>query len=169
MKYKIFKKILIFTFIALISDRLYALKIYRPANSKDLNDIPCYLKIENEKGEDVTNTAATVYYSYVDQPNTLYKYRKSYYLTGAMIMTLYLKPGKYRFSFYTPIDKQFEPHKKNFVWESNYFYYNTENPLNVMFLSPVVNDNGFYIGEWYLDYKAPKYYQFTKPYIRKDD
>lgn len=157
------KKICIFILLNLIPFAFYSLTIYRPANSSIFNDIPSYIKIEDENGNDVTYTAATYYYSYIDKPKILYKYKKSLFITGAMDMHVYLKKGKYRISFYTPKEKQFDPYKTDKDWNSNYFYYNTENPLNVLFLSPTANENGFYNGGWYLDYKAPKYFKFTIP------
>ena len=66
-------------------------------------------------------------------------------------MHLKLKKGKYKISFYTPINKQNnwtypKSDTKPFQWESNVFEYNTENPIKVIFLVPTANDNGIYNG-----------------------
>ena len=81
-----------------------------------------------------------------------------------MAIHLNLKPGKYNFSVYTPKEEQFYstiPNKNQ--WESNIFSYSTENPLKVIFVYPEANENGFYTGRWKIDYKAPKFWKFTKP------
>ena len=80
-----------------------------------------------------------------------------------MIMHTLIKPGKYNITVYTPKDKLFNAeieYKKD--WNSNTFYYNTENPTKVIFISPTVDENGFYNGNWWIDYKAPKFWKFTK-------
>ena len=45
---------------------------------------------------------------------------------------------------------------------SNTFYYDTNNPTKVIFVMPTADENGFYDGGWYIDYKAPKFFKFTK-------
>ena len=79
-------------------------------------------------------------------------------------MYLLLQPGKYKISVYTPKDQQYlaKIENKN-EWTSNVFEYDTENPAKVLFVSPTANDNGFYNGGWHIDFKAPKYFKFTKP------
>ena len=82
-------------------------------------------------------------------------------------MHLNLKPGVYKISVYTPQ----ETHQyvtelssvKDGMWDSNRFEYNSENPVNVIFVSPTANENGFYNGGWFIDYKSPSFYKFTKP------
>lgn len=117
--------------------------IYRPENTGTMNDIRCFLKLEDEDGNDVTHQNCRA---------------DKYYISGGMAIHLELKKGRYKISFYTPKDKQ-----NNFVyptagtrpfeWKSNVFEYNTENPAKVIFLYPTMNDNGFYNGGWFIDYK----------------
>lgn len=164
------KKKFILLIIFLIFSQLHALIIYRPVNNGDMNDIKCYLRILDEKDNDVTYTAARVYYAWIDQPHKYYSYKKKYYLMGGIAMHVNLKPGKYKITVYTPKDAQngFECENKD-TWESNTFYYNTENKLNVLFVSPTANDNLFYNGGWYLDYKAPKFRNYTFPHIQNSE
>ena len=121
----------------------YTLIIYRPQNNGIINNIRCFLKLEDEEGNDVTHQNCRA---------------DKYYISGGMAIHLELKKGRYKISFYTPKDKQ-----NNFVyptagtrpfeWKSNVFEYNTENPAKVIFLYPTMNDNGFYNGGWFIDYK----------------
>lgn len=167
----------------------WSLIIYRPYNNGDLNTIRCWLKIEDEQGNDVTYSAVrSAKYEWVNgdrvktykkqpgfssvfNPNVtspLYDYERTYYLSGGMAMHLNLLPGKYKFSFYTPEVRQFPynseiPCDNKGQWNSNIFEYNTDNPTNVIFVSPTANDNGFYNGGWWIDYKAAEFYKFTKP------
>ena len=159
--------------------------IYRPDNSEILNDVRCWLKLEDaQTGEDVTYTKAKANYEFVadrkkapirdttsisrmfkytgEAPS--YNYKKSYYLSGGMAMHLLLQPGKYKISVYTPKDHAIYVQTENKGnWTSNVFEYDTENPTNVIFVSPTANDNGFYNGGWHIDYKAPSFYKVTKP------
>ena len=81
-----------------------------------------------------------------------------------------LKPGKYNITVCTPKDKTYPVVTSNKEdWTSNVFYYDTDNPTNVIFVIPTANENGFYNGGWYIDYKAPKYFKFTKPIIKEQD
>ncbi len=141
--------------------------IYRPENSSSMNEVRCWLKIEDEQGNDVTYTAAKGSYAWASTPTEFTNYQKSYYLSGGMIMHLYLKKGRYTFSVSTPKDSQY-PLKINPPkdWTSNRFEYDTENPAKVLFVYPAANDNGFYTGEWVIDYRAPKFYKFTKPLMK---
>lgn len=160
------KKIFLYLFLLLLFSQLHALIIYRPINNGDMNDIKCYIKILDENDNDVTYSATKVFYAWIDQPHVYYSYKKSYYLLGGIAMHVYFKPGKYKISVYTPKDAQ-----NGFIcenqeeWVSNTFYYNTENKLNVLFVSPTANDNVFYNGGWFLDYKAPKFRFMTIPHI----
>lgn len=140
-----------------------SLIIYRPDNVGVLNDIRCFLRLEDEEGNDVTYTTTTVTASYewMSNPDIIRNYKHTYFLSGGMAMHLKLKKGRYKISLYTPVDQQnnftyAEADAKPFQWESNVFEYNTENPTKVIFVSPTRNDNGFYNGGWIIDYRAPK-------------
>lgn len=79
-------------------------------------------------------------------------------------MHLFLKPGKYKISVYTPSDKQWPSKVENKEkWVSNVFEYNTENPAKALWIVPTANENGFYDGGWWIDYKVPEWFKFTKP------
>lgn len=169
------------------SDRItfnkWALIIYRPENNGELNTVRCWVKLEDQDGNDVTYTAVrSAKYEWVngDRPlytsqpgfssifdrnvtSFLYNYRRSYYLDGGMAMHLNIKPGKYKITVYTPADKtnMFECENRG-QWESNVFEYDTENPAKVIFVCPTANENGFYNGGWWIDYKAPKFFKHTQ-------
>lgn len=205
MKYKcfLFTFLLIFSFYPLFSQELqnqnisqenlthnkWSLIIYRPVNTGDMNLVRCWLKIQNQEGQDVTYQVAKASYEWVNgdrvksytstppinsifQPNItspLYQYQKTYYLSGGMAMHLILKSGKYKISFYTPADKNNMYETENpGEWISNTFDYDTENPAKVIFLCPTANENGFYNGGWWLDYKAPKFFKYTIPLMQKE-
>ena len=141
--------------------------IYRPENSSTINEVRCFLKIEDMDGNDVTKDAIRkVTYEWVSNPRIQYTYKKKLYLSGGMAMHLNIKPGKYNISVYSE-PKDYEFVEFNFDnkgnWESNVLYYNTDNPTKVIFIYPTANDNGFYNGGWVIDYYAPEYYKFTKP------
>lgn len=160
--------ILLFFFFCIIL-QANALIIYRPENSEDINEVRCYLKIEDEEGNDVTYSACKAYYAWYYAPEKLIKYQNKYYIDGGMACHVYLKTGKYKISVYTPKSfvSNFDlPDNLKKDWTSNYFEYNTENPVNVIFITPTANENGFYDGSWIVDYKAPKYFKFTRPYRR---
>jgi hypothetical protein len=142
----------------------WSLIIYRPENSYHINEIPCYIKFEDAiTKEDVTFSKIKANYSWASNPKDGYNYKKSYYLYGGMIMHCLLKPGQYNITTFTPKDKLFNAEIENKEdWNSNTFYYNTENPTKVIFISPTVDENGFYNGNWYIDYKAPEFWKFTK-------
>lgn len=148
----------------------WSLIIYRPDNSAQINEIRCFLTIKDAlTGEDVTYKKAKANYAWISEPKRAFEYQKSYFLSGGMAMHLLLKPGKYAITVKTPVKEQlgFKISEKNEAkdWESNTFYYNTENPLKVIFVSPTANENGFYNGGWWIDYKAPQYWKVTKPKI----
>lgn len=141
--------------------------IYRPENNGDLNTVRCWVKLEDaETGEDVTYKNATATYEWVSIPDVINHYQKTYYLSGGMAMHLQLKPGKYNITVYTPKDKTnlFTCDNKE-DWLSNTFFYNTDNPTKVIFISPTANENGFYNGGWHIDYKAPQFFKFTKSWM----
>lgn len=159
--------------------------IYRPQNNGEINEVRCYLQLLDENDEDVTFSSCSAAYEWIEnhydfgssqnlqeifsssrKKNVLYHYKKSYFLSGSMAMHLTLKPGKYKIRFYTPVDKQNNfsysiEGTKPYEWKSNTFEYDTQNPAKVIFVSPVVNENGFYNGSWHIDYKAPKYFKNT--------
>ena len=147
----------------------WSLIIYRPENSSGMNEIRCWLRlIDAETGEDVTYTKIKANYSWISRPKEGIPYQKTYYLSGGMAMHLLIQSGKYKISFYTPPESQngfpaADGTENARQWESNEFFYDTHNPAKVIFVSPTANENGFYNGGWYMDYKAPPYYQFTKP------
>lgn len=164
----------------------WELLIYRPENSGTMNNIRCWLKLEDENGNDVTYTKCKATYYYANNvvkdkkaetmqfgsifhhsaPRQVFNYQKTYYLEGGLVMYLLLKPGKYKISVYTPENQQYLSKVENkSEWKSNIFEYDTENPAKVIFVSPTANENGFYNGGWHIDYKAPEYYKFTKPQI----
>ena len=162
----------------------WELLIYRPENSGQMNKVRCYLKIEDEEGNDVTFSKCKATYYYANSlvknpkenskdfsaifnrsaPRTVFNYRKKYFLEGGLVTYLLLQKGKYKISVYTPSDQHFfvkTPESPE--WTSNTFEYDTENPLKVIFVSPTANENGFYNGGWFISAKAPEYYIFTKP------
>ena len=137
-----------------------SLIIYRPDNLPILNDIRCFLRLEDEGGNDVTYTACTATYEWMSTPDIIRHYKHTYFLSGGMAMHLKLKKGRYKISLYTPVNQQNnftypEADVRPFQWESNVFEYNTENPTKVIFVTATRNDNGFYNGGWIIDYKAP--------------
>lgn len=155
--------------------------IYRPRNSSNINLVRCWVKIENEQGEDVTYKVARGAYAYMDRPKELNWYQRAYFLEGGMACHLYLNKGKYKISVYTP-----KKHVQDFPiaenlrtdWDSDVFEYDSSkiensvdknyNPLKVIFISPTANENWFYLPHWNIDYKAPTYLKerdpkFTKP------
>ena len=148
----------------------WELIIYRPQNNGDLNYVRCWIKLEDaETGEDVTYTKAKATYEWASIPDRVNYYQKTYYLDGGMAAHLTLQKGKYNITVYTPKDKagyftSQNPCSNDGDWISNEFYYDTENPTKVIFVVPTADDNGFYNGGWYIDYKAPKYFKkFTTP------
>lgn len=142
----------------------WELIIYRPENSSQLNEIRCWLKIEDENGNNVLGTKASATYEWTSIPDVVNCYKKSVYLSGGMAAHLQLRPGKYRFSVSTPESElvNFSGNAKS-EWKSNVFEYDTENPAKVIFVVPEADDNGFYSGQWFIDYKAPKWFKFIKP------
>ncbi|MBQ3671579.1 MAG: hypothetical protein II921_08915 [Treponema sp.] len=169
----------ILIFLPLFFASANELIVYRPQNSENINEVRCWIQILDENGADVTYTKARAAYAWMDRPNTLYWYEKSFYVSGGMACHLYLdsKNGeKYKIRVYTP-----KKHVENFPipenlqtdWDSNEFEYDSNkvnnsaegnyNPLKVIFVSPTANDNGFYEPKWFIDYKAPEFWRVTKP------
>lgn len=148
----------------------WELIIYRPENSFHINNVRCFLKIQDENGNDVSYSKVSATYEWISNPNLINHFEKSYYLSGGMAIHLHLQKGKYRFSVYTPKSELVyfsgNPRLKEFEWQSNVFEYDTENPAKVIFVVPTADSNGFYNGTWLIDYKAPKWFKFTKPKIK---
>jgi hypothetical protein len=145
----------------------WELIIYRPENSSAINDVRAFLKIEDENGNDATSSVSATY-EWISSRGIVNRYEKSFYLSGGMAMHLLLAKGKYFFSFFSPeSETQFSSAENKNRWESNRFFYDTENPAKVIFLFPAADENGFYKGEWILDYRAPEFYKFTKPRISR--
>ena len=144
----------------------WELVIYRPLNKGDINDVRCYLVLEDaQTGEIVTKTALRkASYQYTSDLNTAYFYQRDPYLCGDMMMILNIKPGKYWISLWTPKDKAafLENPKPRRDWNSNRLYYNTDNPIKALFVRPTKNDNGFYDGSWEISTKAPQFWKWTK-------
>lgn len=166
----------------------WELLIYRPENSGTMNNIRCWLKLEDESGNDVTYSKCKATYYYANSvvkdrkaetmqfgsvfhrsaPRQVFEYQKSYFLEGGMVMYLLLKPGKYKISVFTPEDQQnLSKIENKSEWTSNVFEYDTEKPAKVLFVRPTANENGFYNGGWNIDFRAPEYYKFTKPKMKK--
>ncbi len=146
----------------------WELRIYRPINAGSMNDVRCFLRLEDSEGNDVTKTAIRkAYYKHAGSPDKNYSYKNKIYLTGGTILYLNLKSGKYKISVYTPPEYQYPYSKKSSGsdWSSNIFEYDTENPLKVIFVYPTANENSFYNGGWIINYKSPEFYEFTKPEI----
>ena len=138
-----------------------SLIIYRAENKGVMNDIRCFLRLQDMEGNDVMDTCCTATYEWVSIPNVVNQYKKKYFLSGGMAMHLKLKKGKYQITLYTPIDQQAnftysDPSIEPFQWESNTFIYNTDNPTKVIFVYPTYNQNGFYNGGWIIDYREHK-------------
>ena len=153
-----------------------SLIIYRPDNLGVLNDIRCFLRIQDEAGKDITydSSRITATYEWMSTPDIIRNYKHTYFLSGGMAMHLKLKKGRYKISLYTPVDQQNNfvypesgeeartalqsgvaeySQPQAFQWESNIFEYNTENPTKVIFVTPTRNENGFYNGGWIIDYR----------------
>lgn len=148
----------------------WTLIIYRPENSEQMNDVRCYVKFEDaETGEDVTYTKIKANYSWVSTPKIAHNYQRSYYLSGGMLMHINIRPGKYNITVTTPKNKNngFKT-SNNGDWTSNTYYYDTDNPLKVIFVMPTSNESGFYNGGWIIYHKAPEYFKFTKPVITEN-
>lgn len=175
---KFFKKTLVFLlFILTVSSFSFTqdkqelhhnpweLIIYRPQNKGDLNYVRCWIKLEDAlTGEDVTYTKAKATYEWASIPDRVNYYKKTYYLEGGMAAHLNLQKGKYNITVYTPKDQAAyftsqNPCSNEGDWSSNTFYYDTENPTKVIFVSPTSDDNGFYKGGWFIDYKAPHWHR----------
>lgn len=90
-----------------------SLIIYRPDNVGVLNDIRCFLRIQDEAGQDITYDTShiTATYEWLSTPDVIRNYKHTYFLAGGMAMHLKLKKGRYKISLYTPVNQQ-----NNFVY-----------------------------------------------------
>lgn len=146
----------------------WELIIYRPENSFHINQIRCRVSLEDENGNDVTRTSSSATYEWVSIPGIAHKYQGAYFLLGGMAMHLNLRSGKYKIKVFTlPEDLEGTNYANNDGWHSNDFFYDTQNPAKVIFVSPTANQNGFYDGGWKITAHAPKFFQFTKPAQKK--
>lgn len=149
--------------------------LYRPSNFGALDDIRCFLRIEDENGNDITYTQKCwANYSWIDMPRRRHPYQQSYFLTGGMAMHIHLVSGTYTFYLYTPVEEQHPLYlgalhiPTEGEWQSEPFVYDTnDKQLRVIFVSPTANQNGFYTGGWHIDYRAPRFYMYTKPYRKE--
>lgn len=156
--------ILLFTIFSKLA-AITPLIIYRSENDHPMNEVRCYIQIFDENNNDVTYSCGNAFYSWANIPGRYHAYKKRYYLTGGMAFHVNILPGKYKISVYTPKDEHYDINTENKeAWNSNTFEYDSDNPINVIFVAPTVNDNQFYNGGWTIHYKAPKFYKFTKPY-----
>ena len=160
--------VLIILFSSLFAE-LFAIKpliVYRPENDHPMNEIRCYIQITDDKGDDVTYSCGNAFYSWANIPGRYFAYKKKYFLTGGMAFHINILPGKYKITVFTPKDEHYQIEcENNGQWDSNYFEYDSENPINVIFVSPEVNYNQFYNGKWHINYRAPKFFKFTTPYL----
>ena len=59
----------------------WELIIYRPENSEDLNQIRCFLKIQDENGNDITKSEKVkICYEWVSIPGKAYYFKNKIYL-----------------------------------------------------------------------------------------
>ncbi len=142
----------------------YSLEIYRPENFGDMNEIPCIMHVYDMDGNDASDCITGISFSWYYDIRLLHRYYDGCF-TGGSVIHLSMKEGRYRISFSTPMEMQGEyADLTGKSWTSNDFIYNTKSPaLKVIFVSPTGDDNSFYTGGWYVDYRAPKFFKYTKP------
>lgn len=164
--------------------------LYRPENSQGLNDVRCWVKIlDAETKEEVTYSKISATYEWVSLTKKIHAdrselwgmlaphntavawpYQRTYYLSGGMAMHLRLPEGKYLISVSTPADQrgffEFETENKG-TWNSNEYYYDTDYPATVLFVTPTANDNGFYNGGWVVSFEAPKWFKAAIPIMEE--
>lgn len=149
-----------------------ALHIYRPENKSPLNTVPCLIRVTDLDGNDASAAVTHLSYNWYYELRHLDwrgepKRQNTYFngcFTGGVVVHLLTKPGIYRISVYTPAAYQQGLGDGERTWESNAFTYDTRNKPNVIFVSPTANDNGFFSGGWHIDHRAPRFWQYTKPY-----
>ncbi|HBG66592.1 MAG TPA: hypothetical protein DDW78_09000 [Treponema sp.] len=156
--------------LALCAGFAEALIVYRPENSGAVNTVRCYIRIEDEDGNDVTQEGTRGSYAWVTDPadrppKELHPYAGRYYLMGGIAAHIgFKRHGTYRITVYTPADEQqLSPAATGTEWVSNTFVYRTDSTLKVLFVSPTADEDGFYDGGWFLSYRAPPFYKVTKP------
>ncbi len=158
------------SFLAMIFSGLaFSLEIYRPENYGHMNDIPCLLEITDMDGNDASDKIISLnmswYYDMQTKPHWTHNYYKGCF-RGGSVLHLEMMEGTYLISVRTPVEMQDGMILENDgEWTSNSFEYKTGSPaLKVIFVSPTANQNGFYTGGWHVDYRAPKFFKYTKPY-----
>ena len=168
-----FLRFLVFAGSILLASPLFALQIYRPENKGALNSVPCLIRITDMDGNDASQSITHISYNWYyelrplnwrGEPHFLNTYFDGCF-SGGVIVHLLTKPGKYLVSVYTPVEKQqglLAGEKRE--WLSNTFTYDTSHAPKVIFVSPTANDNGFFNGGWHIDWRAPKFFQYTKPF-----
>lgn len=163
--------ILALTLAAGVQAKQNSIEIYRPENYGNLNDVPCLLKITDPDGNDAWDKITHISYSWAGDMRNKDKLTHSYYrgcFTGGCIIHLTMRPGTYRISVCTPRNLQ-QDYELSYDsaegdWTSNEFIYQTNaEALKVIFINPCANRNGFFTGKWNIDYRAPKFYRYTKP------
>ena len=160
--------------------------IYRPQNSDNINLVRCFVKIEDEDGNDVTGIQSKNSFAYMDRPGDLrwYQNQERPYLDGGMACHLFLNTHlgqRYRISVYTPkrdVEGFDVRESLKTDWDSDVFVYDSSrvensvdgnyNPLRVLFVYPTADENWFYRPHWAIGYRAPtylgdRYPQFTRP------
>lgn len=162
------KKIVMLISTIFISTLAFSLEIYRPSNYGTMDDIPCLLKITDTEGNDAWDKIISISYSWYNDMRNTPHWSHTYYngcFTGGCVIHLEMQKGTYLISVCTPPE-----HQRNYLpdhpeeWQSNTFKYTVGAPaLKVIFVNPTANQNGFYNGGWHVDYRAPKYYKYTKP------
>ena len=173
------KKLFFLALLFVLVFPAFSLNIYRPENKGALNTIPCLIRITDMEGNDVADAITHLSYNWYyelrtlnwrGEPKTLHRYFNGCF-TGGVVVHLLTKPGKYLISVYTPPEHQQDYGDtagnlggQKRTWESNTFTYDTTHKPNVIFVSPTANDNGFFNGGWHVDYRASKFWQYTKPY-----
>lgn len=184
---------LVFSWLLCAFLPLQALEIYRPENFGALNTIPCLIRVTDQAGNDASDRISHLSYNWYyeiplpnwsRQPESLNRYFNGCF-TGGVVVHLLMQPGIYEISVYTPVDKQqdykiAQVHTSGSAatetesteaapreWTSNTFTYNTAHKPNVIFISPVANENGFFCGSWHIDYKAPRFFKYTKPLMQR--
>lgn len=170
------RSFLVCAVVLLLAAPAFALNIYRPENKGALNTVPCLIRVTDLDGNDASSAVTHLSYNWYyelrhldwrGEPKTLNTYFNGCF-TGGVVVHLLTKPGVYRISVYTPPERQQGLGDGARVWESNDFIYDTRNKPNVIFVSPTANDNGFFDGGWHIDYRAPRFWRYTKPTLRTD-
>lgn len=163
-------KLILSTFFYIIASfSVHALEIYRPSNYGTMDEIPCMLKITDADGNDAWDKIISINYSWYNDMITKPHWTHTYYdgcFRGGAVIHLEMQKGTYNISVFTPVE-----HQRNYLpehdheWQSNTFVYTVGVPaLKVVFINPTANQNGFYNGGWHVDYRAPRYYKYTKPF-----